>query len=103
MKALPDKFYAPPSSHYPTVLVYTPLVFDILGTRDERALGGCTYSVSHPGGGNPETLPVNENVAEGRWLSRFQPMGHFKESMRVSPLEENADFPLTLDLCRDND
>lgn len=96
------KAWAPPSSQYPTVPVHTPLVFDIIDTRYERSLGGCTYHVSHPGGRNPETQPINENVAAGRRLARFQPMGHFKESMRVPPIEENPDFPLTLDLCRDN-
>ena len=94
------KAWSPPSSLLPTVSVHTPLIFDILDTRYERSLGGCTYHVSHPGGRNYETFPVNENEAEGRRLSRFQPMGHYKETMKVPPIEENPDFPFTLDLCR---
>ncbi len=96
------KAWAPPSSLLPTVPVHTPLVFDVVDTRYERSLGGCTYHVSHPGGRSYETFPVNENEAEGRRLSRFQPMGHFKETMKVPPIEENPDFPFTLDLCREN-
>ncbi len=72
------------------------------GGCEKSGLGGCTYHVRHPIGRNPETLPVKENVAEARWLSRFQPMGHFKKSIRVPPLEEKSDFPLTLDLDRGN-
>ncbi len=96
------KAWAPPSSLLPMIPVHTPLIFDILDIRHERSLGGCTYHVSHPGGRSYETFPVNENEAEGRRLSRFQPMGHFKETMKIPPIEENPDFPLTLDLCRDN-
>lgn len=96
------KAWAPPSSLLATVPVHAPLVFDILDIRHERSVGGCTYHVSHPGGRNYDIFPVNENEAEGRRLSRFQPMGHFKETMRVPPIEENPDFPFTLDLCRDN-
>jgi len=95
------KAWPPPSSQYPTVPVHAPLVFDILDTRYELSIGGCTYYVSHPGGTNPETTPINENVAESRRFSRFQPMGHYQGSMRVPPIEENPDFPVTLDLCRD--
>ena len=95
------KAWNPPSCLHPTVPVQTPLVFDLLDTRYERSLGGCTYHVSHPGGRNYETLPVNENEAEGRRLSRFLPMGHYQESMRVPPIEENPEFPVTLDLCRE--
>lgn len=96
------KAWAPPSSLYSTVPIHAPLVFDILDIRNERSMGGCTYHVSHPGGRNYETFPVNENEAEGRRISRFQNMGHYKEKMFVPPLEENPDFPFTLDLCRDN-
>lgn len=96
------KAWAPPSSLLATVPVHAPLVFDIVDIRHERSVGGCTYHVSHPGGRSYDIFPVNENEAEGRRLSRFQPMGHFKEKMKVPPIEENPDFPFTLDLCRDN-
>ncbi len=96
------KAWAPPSSLLATVPVHAPLVFDILDTRHERSLGGCTYHVSHPGGRSYDILPVNENEAEGRRLSRFQAMGHFKKTMPTPPVEENPDYPMTLDLCRDS-
>jgi len=96
------KAWAPPSSLLPFVPIHAPLVFDVIDTRYECSLGGCTYHVSHPGGRNYETFPVNENEAEGRRLSRFAEMGHFRERMIAPPIEENPEFPFTLDLCRDN-
>ncbi len=94
------KAWSPPSSLHPTIPTHTPLVFDVIDARYERSIGGCTYYVTHPGGRNYDKIPVNENEAQGRLLSRFQAMGH-SPGQRIIPIAEtNKEFPYTLDLRR---
>lgn len=92
------KAWSQPSSLHPKLPVNAPLVFDIIDTIQNRSLGGCTYHVSHPGGRSHETFPVNENEAEGRRLARFEVMGHTPGKIKVPLIEENLEFPHTLDL-----
>jgi uncharacterized protein (DUF2126 family) len=92
------KAWAPPSSLHPTIAEHAPLVFDLFDTHLKRSLGGCTYHVMHPGGRSYDTIPVNENEAEGRRLSRFEAMGHRPGKRAVPEPESNPDFPHTLDL-----
>jgi len=92
--------WALPSSLHPTIPPHGPLVFDLVDSWAGRSIGGCTYHVSHPGGRNFETLPVNAHEAEGRRLARFHPNGHTAGQFEMRDPGSNPDFPFTLDLRR---
>ncbi|HRI79974.1 MAG TPA: transglutaminase family protein, partial [Cyclobacteriaceae bacterium] len=112
--------WTPPSALHPMMGKDVPLVFDIVDTWNHRAIGGCTYHVSHPGGRSYDTFPVNAFEAEGRRISRFWTQGHTqgavtpKESFSnvarylepneiprnfdPPPLKISPEYPRTLDL-----
>jgi uncharacterized protein (DUF2126 family)/transglutaminase-like putative cysteine protease len=93
--------WQPPSCLHPTIGVHTPLVVDLFDAWSNRALGGCTYHVSHPGGRHHEDFPVNASAAESRRHARFIPGGHSPGNREMAPAEEiNPEFPYTLDLRR---
>ena len=90
--------WSPPSALHPTIKTQAPLVFDLVDTWAERALGGCTYHVVHPGGRNYDTFPVNANEAEARRQNRFWAYGHTPGAMQLADEPLNPATPTTLDL-----
>ncbi|MBS0242840.1 MAG: transglutaminase family protein, partial [Proteobacteria bacterium] len=90
----------PPSALHPTIAPHVPLTFDVFDTWTGRSVGGGRYHVSHPGGRNFETFPVNAYEAEGRRLARFETTGHSPGPMATPRPESNKDYPVTLDLRR---
>jgi len=94
------KAWWPVSSLHPTIQPHGPLTFDLVDTWMDRSVGGCQYHISHPGGRNYATLPVNAYEAEARRLARFFRMGHTPGKLAPVARARNPDFPFTLDLRR---
>jgi uncharacterized protein (DUF2126 family)/transglutaminase-like putative cysteine protease len=92
------KAWEAPNALHPTIKVHSPLVFDIYDTWSNRSIGGCTYHVSHPGGRNHKTLPVNSYEAEGRRIARFYTYGHTPGVSKVVEAPASKEMPFTLDL-----
>jgi uncharacterized protein (DUF2126 family) len=92
--------WLPPSAIHPTIGTHAPLTFDLYDEWSGRAIGGCTYTVAHPGGRNFESFPVNANEAESRRRARYFKHGHTIGQSAPRPSPVNRDFPITLDLRR---
>ena len=98
IKGVRFRAWQPPSCLHPTIGVHTPLTFDLYDQWSGRALGGCRYYVSHPGGKFFETIPVNALEAEGRRLTLFEANGHTPGGYVVTRPPDNPEYPFTLDL-----
>ena len=98
------KAWNPPSSLHPTIGLHAPLTFDLVDTWMKRSIGGCQYFVTHPGGRNYDSFPVNSYEAESRRLARFSELGHTPGLMRVPEatihVAGSKEFPFTRDLRR---
>ncbi|MFZ4536413.1 DUF2126 domain-containing protein [Propionivibrio sp.] len=93
------KAWSPWSALHPTINTHVPLTFDLVDTWNGRAIGGCTYHVSHPGGRSEANSPVNASAAEARRFARFWEHGHTPGPMTIVYKEDvNPSFPMTLDL-----
>ena len=92
--------WQPPECLHPNIGVHAPLVFDVFDAWNGRAVGGCTYHVSHPGGLSFDTRPRNVLVAESRRKARFVPFGHSPGPGAFKAESPHPLFPLTLDLRR---
>lgn len=93
--------WQPPSCLHPTIPVNEPLTFDLYDRWLGKSVDGCRYHVGHPGGLNPETLPVNSYEAESRRAARFSRIRHSGSHWEPRPLKVNSAFPMTLDLRKD--
>lgn len=97
--------WQPPSCLQPTIPVHAPLRFDIVDLRTESSIGGCTYYVSHPGGLNYATFPINASEAEARRASRYRVEGFIGGKLYVPdeiPAMGVEPYPITLDLRLSN-
>jgi uncharacterized protein (DUF2126 family) len=92
--------WQPWSCLHPTIPVHTPLVFDLFDKGVGRAIGGCRYHVSHPGGTSYESFPVNALEAEARRHTRFTRHGHTPGGRELRPTTRSLEMPVTLDLRR---
>ena len=88
--AIRYKAWNPPSALHPTIGEDVPLVFDVYDTWNNRSIGGCTYHVSHPGGRNYDTFPVNSFEAEARRTNRFWEYNHTPKAVEQIKSQGNA-------------
>ena len=92
--------WQPPSCLHPTIPVHAPLIVDLVDRQSARAIGGCTYFVSHPGGRSHERFPINALEAETPRAERFNSMGHTPGPFTMRKLPRSSEAPVTLDLRR---
>ncbi len=95
--------WQPPRCLHPTIRVHSPLRFEVIDTRSQRSIGGCTYHVADPGGRGTDRFPINANEAESRRAARFESVGMtggIIETVAAPPSTHPTPYPVTLDLRR---
>lgn len=83
---------------HPNISAIPKLVFDVIDKQLKRSVGGCQYFNQHPGGKNPEQLPINQREADTRQRARFEPLGHTPGIVEILQPIANPEHPYTLDL-----
>ncbi len=83
---------------HPTIPVHAPLVFDVIDTFRQHAIGRCTYHIDPPDGRPYPARPANAEEAAERRTARFTISAPSAETVYAPPGETNPFFPLTLDL-----
>jgi uncharacterized protein (DUF2126 family)/transglutaminase-like putative cysteine protease len=83
---------------HPTIPVHTPLVFDVIDTRENRSVARCTYFAGSPDGTIYTTRPANVEEATARRRLRFRVGDTPEQPLAAPPAESNPVFPMTLDL-----
>lgn len=102
--------WQPWSCLHPTIEPHAPIAVDLVqpdfsrrdsasGVVPAATLGGCAYSVSHPGGRAEDDHPVNALEAESRRAARFSQVSLRPGENPLRPHGQPADL-VTLDLRR---
>jgi uncharacterized protein (DUF2126 family) len=94
--------FQPIHGFHPTIRPHVPLTFDIYDTWTGRSVGGCRYHATHPAGQDSMTRPVNAREAHARRTARFETIGHTAGLTTPRAAAIHPDFPLTLDLRRED-
>jgi uncharacterized protein (DUF2126 family)/transglutaminase-like putative cysteine protease len=90
--------WQPPHCLHPMIPVHTPLVFDIVDLKHNKALGGASYFSSHPGGANYVDRPINALTAEARRKERWASFGHTPGPIFLKQLPNVVKNHYTVDL-----
>ena len=83
---------------HPTIPVHTPLVFDLIDTRNKRSIARCTYFSGPTDGTLYTARPAGAQEARARRLQRFVASPPPDEEMNLPEPETNPVFPMTLDM-----
>ncbi|HLI76896.1 MAG TPA: transglutaminase family protein, partial [Acidobacteriaceae bacterium] len=83
---------------HPTIPVHTPLTFEVIDTWKNVSLGRCVYHAGPPDGSVHTTRPADAVEARQRRLERFEILPPKVGDATIPEAEENAVFPMTLDL-----
>ena len=102
--------WQPWSCLHPTIEEHAPIAVDLVdpdwsrhdpstGLTPAATLGGCVYSVSHPGGRSEDSHPVNALEAESRRAARFSGVSLRPGTNPMRPHHQDPSL-VTLDLRR---